>query len=465
VRRPAASLGLLSSIALTLSLGTLRIPASVSITGPEVLLVGETIELVAHGAPAGGRYRWRIEPSDPKALGNRTGILNTRVKGVARGARLELLGLAPSGRRDDVRVVVDYRAGVATSRAEWTLTCVAGGLTAYRPRHDPPPLEPAYFPFERTLVDDAEEESPTLGPGIRINGDVDPGVEDDLIEVELDGAPGGASFVLRRTTGDLAVWTTPEKTPGTRIGFTNGETAPFAPGSTGLTLWVEWIGSGHGLADLELRPVGSGAAADVLRFHSFRSIVMALGGENQVPLVPVDPNHGTFLVAIDLYGLGYDVHMYDEDDVGPTGAGPVYDEVVRAIQTRGVTEVVIFGYSHGGGSTHDLSELLDANRGGIGTFSIPYTSYVDGIDNSSNISTAPELRLPPSSAYHVNQYQHGTLAELFLDGGPIPGSIPPPTGLDVETTVWGAAATHYTVDDFDQVRDLIRNDLIPRVNR
>lgn len=463
MRRPAASLGLVSSIVLTLSLGTLDAPASVSISGPQVLLVGETVELVARGSPAGGRYRWRIEPSDPRALGqagNRIGLLNTRVKGTARGKRLEIRGLAPSARPDDVRVVVDYQAGGATSQASWTLTCAAGELTAHRPRHGA-----GYAPFVRTPVDDADEESPTLGPGIRINGDVDPGVEDDLIEVAVDVAPANASFVLRRGTADLAVWTTPDKGPGSEVAFTNGVSAPFAPGSTGLTLWVEWAGAGHGLAGLELRPAGSSAAADALRFHSFRSIVMALGGENQVPTIPVSSNHGTFLVAIDLYGLGYDVHMHDEDDVGSNGAGPVYDEVVRAVQTRGVSEVVIYGYSHGGGSTHDLSERLDANRAAIGTFSIPYTSYVDGIENDSDIDVDPEVRLPPTSAYHVNHYQNGTFADLFLDGDAIPGSVPPPDGLDVETTAWGAAATHYVVDDYDQVRDLIRNDLIPRVNR
>ena len=32
---------------------------------------------------------------------------------------------------------------------------------------------------------------------------------------------------------------------------------------------------------------------------------------------------------------------------------------------------------------------------------------------------------------------------IGLDGGPVPDSNPPPTGLDVETTPWGAGATHF----------------------
>ncbi len=63
---------------------------------------------------------------------------------------------------------------------------------------------------------------------------------------------------------------------------------------------MEWTGTGHGVVDLELRPAGSSTAADTLRFHSFQSITMALGGEGQVPSNPVDPNHGTFVEAIDL---------------------------------------------------------------------------------------------------------------------------------------------------------------------
>ena len=55
------------------------------------------------------------------------------------------------------------------------------------------------------------------------------------------------------------------------------------------------------------------------------------------------------------------------------------------MQRRGIGIVSIFGYSHGGGSTHDLAERLDINRGSLGTFTMPYTAYIDGISNSSDI--------------------------------------------------------------------------------
>ena len=342
-------------------------------------------------------------------------------------------------------------------------TRAAADLTAYRPQHGV-----GYAPFSRTPVPEALEESATLGPGIRMHGagEIDPSSEDDLIEVVVQVWLRNVSFVLERSSTGLRVWTTREKLPGSEITFSNGRSAPLPLGAaSSMTLWVEWTAPTHGLADLYLVILDLDRAIDRLTFHSFRSIVMALGGEDQAPGAPVDPNHGSFIVAAGLYQKGYDVHAHDEDDVAADGTGPVYDEVVNAIQNRGVLEVVSFGYSHGGGSTHDLVERLDVDRPGIGTFSIPFTSYVDGIQNDSDIDLDRELRLPPTSAYHANHYQRGTFADFFLDGGPISGSNPIPSGLDVETTPWGVGATHFLVDDYVQVLDFISANLTSRVNR
>ncbi len=91
-------------------------------------------------------------------------------------------------------------------------------LTAYRPQH-----RGGYAPFARSAVSDADEESATLGPGIRINnpGDVYPFGEDDLIEVALLVGSPGAQLALRRTDSALAVWTTRHKVAGSEIVFVN----------------------------------------------------------------------------------------------------------------------------------------------------------------------------------------------------------------------------------------------------
>lgn len=338
---------------------------------------------------------------------------------------------------------------------------VLADLAAFRPQHGA-----GYAPFARTAVPEALEEDAASGPGIRMHGagETDPAGEDDLIEVVARAWLREEPFALQRSSSALRVWTTRQKLPGTEVLFSGNRSSDFelrAP----LTLWVERTSGPHGLAQLALVASESDVAVDRLSFHSFRSIVLALGGEGQTPVLPPDPNHGTFLVAKTLYEQGFDVHMYDEDGVIANGTGPVYDEAVNAVQHRGVSEIACYGYSHGGGSTHDLVDRLDADRAAIGTFSVPFTSYVDGVENSSDIDVDRELRLPPTTAYHANHFQRGTLADFFLDGGPIPGSQPGPSGLDVETTPWGMGATHFVVDDFSQVLTFIQTNLIPRVNR
>lgn len=337
------------------------------------------------------------------------------------------------------------------------------GLTAYRT------LQGAtYFPFARTRVPEAFEEDAQRGPGIRVNGagELDPAGEDDLVELEVERVLANATFVLERGGADLSVWTTRTKTPGTELAFTGNRSAAldFA-GADVLTLWVERTSGGAGDLGLALRALEPDRVVDRLLFHAFQGLVVALGGEDQVPSLPLDPNHGTYVVATELYRSGYDVRMRDEDQVGADGSGAVYTEVVNAIQNRGVSELAIFGYSHGGGSTHDLAERLDLFRGSIGSFAIEFTSYIDGVENDSNTDLDRELRRPPASAFHANHYQRGTFADFFLDGGPVTLSEPPPTGLDAETTAWGAGTTHFLVDDFGEVRDFIQAGLAARLAR
>lgn len=338
--------------------------------------------------------------------------------------------------------------------------CTTGTLTVYRPRHGS-----GYFPFDRTAVSPADKLDTARGPGIRLNlpGDADPAGEDDLIELVVSVNPPGSAVALRRGDPALRAWLTPNKASETEVPFVGEVTdaLPIAGGQSTLTLWVEWASASHGIADLELETFDGALTLDAVTLHTFQSILMALGGEGQPTSVPVDPNHGTFVVGRALYAAGYDVFMYDEDNVGSDGSGAVFNEVVDAVGQRGVDRVAIFGYSHGGGSTYDLADRLDAQRAGIGNFEIEFTSYVDGVGNNSDVDTSMETRRPPSTGLHANHYQHGTLFEdFFLDGGPVTNSIPAPTGLDVETTPWGSGCTHFEVDDFVQVRSFIELNLM-----
>jgi hypothetical protein len=329
--------------------------------------------------------------------------------------------------------------------------------------------------FQRWPVGESEELVP--GAGIRVNGDDDDadgvpdrddvGVagENDLVELTLTvdppEPPPGFEYVLSRGNANVRVWN--ESTRNTEI-FGPGNSAVLSFSSSSRALWAESPDGGD--ADLEFvaRSIATGAlvASDRIHLVPFTSVVIALGGESQVPAdPPLEPaNHGTFQLAIALYRMGYDVHMYDEDVVPASGAGAAYNEVVGAIQRRGVGHVAIYGYSHGGGSTNDLAKRLDANRASIGSFSIDFTAYVDGIDNDSDFDIDPETALPPSTAYHANYYEHPGCGFLQLCGGPIAGAD---LNVNVTATPWGSALTHFTIDDAPEVLQGIHDLLVAHV--
>ena len=356
----------------------------------------------------------------------------------------------------------------------------AYGLTAYRPQHGT-----GYHPFARTAVPEDIEEHRQFGPGIRVNraNEIDPDGEDDLIELVVTRPSIEAAFILERSANSLHVWTRREKIAQTEIAFTDARSTRLDFGEAQqITLWVEWTGTAPAYPALSLLAVESNAVIDRIVFHAFTGLLVALGGEGQRPQLPINTNHGTFRVATVLYEEGWDVLMRDENEVRENGTGPVYDEVVNAIQNRSVRELAIFGYSHGGGSTYDLCALLDIRRDTISEFSVNFTSYVDAIENDSDTDTDAETRRPPASEFHLNQYQHASFEDVqraqqegldwlsvlgagFLDGGPVAGSTPPPHGLDVESTSWGTRAYHYDIDDFDEILNSIYTELTGRMSR
>ncbi|MFN8643037.1 MAG: hypothetical protein U0802_15800 [Candidatus Binatia bacterium] len=347
-----------------------------------------------------------------------------------------------------------------------TIPAFTVSVTAYRQKS-----EQYGAPFQRQAVPDAQEDTP--GAGIRINGDDDDhdgtpdrndnnvAGENDLVELVITtspiAAPPGYEYALIRSSANLRVW-------GDQAKVTDilGSANAVALTSTGgpITFWVENPNGGAGSLEVQARPVGGGTvfASDAVQFYPFTSIVIALGGENQSPSDPPASGDGMFNIAASLYAQGYDVHMYDEDDVDSSGAGPTYDEVVQAVRSRGIGTVSIFGYSHGGGSTHDLAERLNDGRAGIGTFTIPYTAYVDAIENDSDIDLDSETRLPPTTAYHVNYYQR---RDFFVKGNSIPAAN---VNINVNDEPWGGGIDHGACDDPPNVRSAVLNALVAHVS-
>jgi hypothetical protein len=223
-------------------------------------------------------------------------------------------------------------AHAATTGIDTVLITLAD-LTAYRPMH----TTGGYGLFEKTAVPEEDEQSATRGPGIRINNDDDNGneladrgesnqvfFENDLIEVQIELPEGQSGLVLETpNVNDLLLWTTADK--GESIPFPGGglQTGELQSATGSLTIFVEWINSNHGSSDLRLVHQNTGTVIDTLTFHSFKTIVVALGGENQSPKLPRNNgmnDQGIFVMADPwYYEEGYDVFYWNEDKVNSSG--------------------------------------------------------------------------------------------------------------------------------------------------
>lgn len=366
-------------------------------------------------------------------------------------------------------------ASPTTTTSTTTTTTMPPGLTvdltAYRPQS-----ETYGSPLLRRPVLEADEE--LVGAGVRINGDDDDGNlladrddtsvagENDLVEVELAvsqaPAPAGFEYAIRRSNQSIKVWDSAAK--GTAILDANDEAVVAFVGSS-QSVWVESPNGGSAFLDFEVRTTPGGAvlSTDRINLFSFTSLVIGLHGEFQFPTdPPFGVNEGISVLAIALHELGYDSHMYDEDDVAADGSGAVYDEIVDAIQNRGVTEIAMYGFSHGGGSLYDLTERLDNNSGSIGPFAVPYTGYIDGIENDGTFDLDAEVRLPIGSAYHVNYYQNNIFTIGLIWGDSVPGAS---VDVNVTDTGWGAGLLHTSITTHINVEDGILNPLLVRVAR
>lgn len=333
------------------------------------------------------------------------------------------------------------------------LMAADANLVAYRPQTD-------YINYALHPVADAIETDPSHGPGIRINGDDDnankiadyldtttaAAGDNDLVRVDALGT--GTSLAVS-WTGPLALWTSVTKS------------APITNGSTiaaGQSLWVEYTSQtqsvGSNTALTLTATDGTTTAMDSVVFHSFESVVIAIGGNSQDPRKIGDPNLGAFNMAGTLYDQGYDVHTYAHSQVLSTGKGAAYDEVVSAVLNRNVDNVAIFGYSWGGGATYDLSKALSTNTAlAPAGYKLQFTAYVDGIRHGALSS---ETRLPVGTAYHDNYFQR---RDFLLKGNTVTGAH----NTNLTQTTWGSKLVHTTIDDSPTLQGLLVSNLMAHV--
>lgn len=227
-----------------------------------------------------------------------------------------------------------------------------------------------------------------------------------------------------------------------------------------MSVWVE--NPSGGSADLELiaRAGTTDVYSDKIHFYPFSSVVVLFEGEFGVPSDPL--GGGISTLALAAYTNGYDVHVYDEPDIGetPNTEDTAFAEIDSAVEDRGVTAVAVIGYSHGGGSTYRISARMDVDAT---TFNLAFTAYIDAITQPLLNITAEDRR-PVDSAFHVNYYQvaQGNDFPLYLDGAP---SVPAGAGFEDNVDDPTITESHTTIDDAQVVQDGIRTRLFQQVNR
>lgn len=278
-------------------------------------------------------------------------------------------------------------------------------------------------------------------------------LEDDTMRLDAvtSGNRDGLQFFLKRShgwhleayrsqykVGSIFPWLETESTEmGTMYVEWQQVRAPFESPSVSVSLYVR---------ALNTRRIIS---VDTITYRPFNNVTVDWMGENHDPVVPAPPTMGTMQWAIDQYRMGYDVHAFEEPDIGEPLFGPGYAEIVSAINDRGVSSVAMIGYSHGGGTVWEIANKLTSDGWELfHPFEISFTGFIDAI--SQNWEVLPGTlgavnTRPPGSLFHVSQYQRNLVPPLR--GAPSGGDD------DIDRTSLGV--NHITIDDSLIVLDFL----------
>jgi hypothetical protein len=337
--------------------------------------------------------------------------------------------------------------------------------------------------------------------GIRRNGDYDCGSsikdwglgtatanEDDLIRLDIS-ITAISGIVYRLKTADSApvvrLWNSPLK-GGYPLVTYSGDGAVITESTT---VYAEYVSVGNTTVTFELvaflTATGEELFTEEIVFRPFESITAAFVGEHQTAGL-IDEEHGINVWVKDMLLEGYDVHVWDDghdwlqsDDCDEWGEGAALNEIANAINNRGVTEVVLVGYSHGGGSVYNLSKRLYYDGSSCiwyetsvtfserihNTYQLVFTSYIDAIRNGSYTEMESEDRKPEGTLYHLNQFQTNTgITGLYLNGTPTLGGTTLNT-LNIDRTDDLPTLYHSTIDDDYSVQFVLREYFQDKTNR
>jgi hypothetical protein len=253
--------------------------------------------------------------------------------------------------------------------------------------------------------------------------------EDDLIRLDINvTSVTGIEYRLKATDSQPVVrlWNSEQK--GDNPINSTGDGIQI---TADKTVYAEYISAGNNHVTFELIVIDTindlELFTEELVYRPFNSVTAAFVGENQTAGNPtLSPGVNNWVIQELLNG--YDVWVWDDghdwwnwDDADEWGRGTAHDEIVNAINNRGITQVSLLGYSHGGGTVYNMAWRLHNNYEDSSghTITNPYqlvfTSYIDAVSNSNWTNFFEENRRPLGSLYHLGQYE----TTSTVNGGPL----------------------------------------------
>jgi hypothetical protein len=325
-------------------------------------------------------------------------------------------------------------------------------LNAYRPQMAPNSVDISSTDPTQNIIPQSEVSG--TGVHIRVNGDNE---NTNLVEVTYSCPPlvtmTHLSAAVQVSSTNLQVWTT--STKGSAIIGSNNQGNLTLDGSGNATIWVEATASGTNVLNfLIVSGTTTIGTSSSLNFVNYDSYIDSYSGETAYG--GTAKTQQIFNTAQKLYLEGYNIGYYDAHTINATTGSPAYDELKNQIKTGFVTKTALFGYSHGAGATYSACTYLSRDAATLGTFTIYFTGYVDAIEYSGVTDRTAETHAPLGSHYAWNYYEDKA---WFIHGAPVPGTIPPPNGLDVNSTSWGANLVHFShgssvgIEDSSTVED------------
>mgnify|MGYP000431895729 CR=1 FL=1 len=271
-------------------------------------------------------------------------------------------------------------------------------------------------------------------------------------------------MVLQRT-GALALYYDHDRQTPIPLDVNLIYTEPLPFVNNTVTVFVEWQSVQHGTSILNLLEASTLASQDSLRFHSFRSLIVAFGGFTQDPADTDDDGsigdpineegvqnrEGIFDIAQSFYDTGWDVLAFDEADYTLLVESVAEKEIKNAIDNRFVDPmfmggVSIMGYSQGGGVVQNMIEReldpVNSDPDHLPVFGV----YLDAVVHDT--LGVPEVDWPESVAYLLNIYQTnnfprgGDIDNTEVDPGFILDEINVTTCFDFNNNL-----NHFDIDD------------------